>query len=1847
MASQNLNIITRKMQRRSDGSLKKKPRGGNGRFRKVSSEDVPEHNKPETEAATPPPKMVKLSADSVNASGGPVEPMVSVKTSATPPTKGIRTRLSTGTLIMTGTSTVSLASQEYSTPTSFDTGGASRKNLKDAMPGSSRKRKGQDDEDSSGEPDTPPKRRKIGRNDGTGEDNKNDYFCWICHKEGLVICCELCPRVYHSKCLSCESNVPDDWVCPECEKIMKAECTDTRSKSMAMITLDTLCTLLKYALDRMRTVGASTFENPVDPLQFPNYSDYVFYPMSLSLLEKNVRRKMYGCTEAFFADAKWIYHNSAVYNGSTNKITSAAKSLMKVCKHEMTEIEVCPDCYYHSCVQNNSDWFCEPCRTPHPLVWAKLKGYPFWPAKALREVNGQIDVRFFGAHDRSWVPVASCFMLSKNCPVVVKKGRGGMDLAMKEVSIHVKKLKEKFGSFEYAPLRTPFSIDNVYENMKNINSDTSLQRSESYLGRKDVKLKVAVRRKIKDGTAASKTARAVKSKYGTISSKKGAQQHGSVVGKAGSTGPVQRQVFYLRPMPKGVFLLSQPPSESVPSTSKGNGTNPNLPELWLVKSASTTKTTTTETGPKIVFPSRKLKKETLDTPTGDDSQNAGSVVDLTEDMVSGTQRTPTQEKSVARQPAEKPVEKSTLICVSTASQPVRPGIIAVSTAVRTGAMAVSTTSQPVRTGIMAVSTASLTGAMAVSTTSQPVRTGILAVSTASLTGAMAVSTTSQPVRTGILAVSSTSQPVRTGIMIVSTALQPVRTSCLTSVSSTTLQPVRTGSTVITATSQPARTSITSVSITTQSAGTGCVNTVSATSQQVRTGLTPVSSSSQLLRTSLMAVSSISQPAGTTSPTPADICVSSVEPTDQSSVQKTVLKTPSTTVIESGKSVCAKEPKINEPLQNMTRSSDPKEILSEELKEDSSHLAPPLCSQTGKEPQTPPTNLANTTTSTTINQSLATTENSEISEKKDDSPSVLQSAEISNASGLEENDKSKDDQCLNSSKVSSNSEPQNCLPSGSLTPPLATTSGSSVSPGSIYKENLQKVIETCKAKLGIENQNDDVETLILSDDDDEEDLEAAKANEDSDSEGSGALLMDIDDPSEHESSRSGNKEPGVTQSSEGLELMPEDPLPSRSEGLKGGELSALSKTKDTEGSVVEEGRESVEKEADAPTATPSSIGHTDSTCHDDSVECIENSEQTVRVNLDDSVIPSVSGVKEPVVTDANESTKEKVVKVLGVSMETTEEDLLKESELDQVITIEDDLSDDDDEEDDNVEDHVSLDMEVICEDGSGDDDRVNEGEPIPKRSNDSTEKAALASADSNATKDKPQTSILAFPKIKRILSDPQPVTTTPLPTTSPTFSTHPMPALTHHSAKSSTATPTTPSTPKPKTKGKMVQIQRPIIVSSGAGGITYMVKLKEQKNTSDSQTVQSIPALMKSPGKSIAEAQCRQRASSLESTDRLSSQESSSDRDGLTPGLTGAVQTSESRTQVLNEGDQSCQTGTGTTLSKKISNIVRQRTAVIEHLLSKQIEELVKDVENTAKAAQSAINVDAINEKIEDLKKEQAKELDKQKKDFEQKIKDAWKIATTTVKEVEANFDLQKKALGERLKEKFNKELEKAVAETKKMQWCAECWQEAVYYCCWNTSYCGFECQQKHWPAHMPKCMQTQQQQQQGQNVPQSPNQATPNQATPNQAMKIISTLTPVSHNMSTASPIVTPVTVKSLLNNAKQKKAMTISSQKTNEEAIPVSYGQNYQIDLQYVPQQRPISSVRQQVQVVGSNTQLPIIMPSIISNGVLRQPVQVIRNFPLVRQSAPNTPTQPNIENSQYIITSGLGGLVKQARQI
>jgi hypothetical protein len=71
---------------------------------------------------------------------------------------------------------------------------------------------------------------------------------------------------------------------------------------------------------------------------------------------------------------------------------------------------------------NPTNWFSTVCAKVHPIVWAKVTGYPIWPGKAISQNRDpksnkiQIDVKFFGQHDRSLVPATNVYCMSKDEP---------------------------------------------------------------------------------------------------------------------------------------------------------------------------------------------------------------------------------------------------------------------------------------------------------------------------------------------------------------------------------------------------------------------------------------------------------------------------------------------------------------------------------------------------------------------------------------------------------------------------------------------------------------------------------------------------------------------------------------------------------------------------------------------------------------------------------------------------------------------------------------------------------------------------------------------------------------------------------------------------------------------------------------------------------------------------------------------------------------------------------------------------------------------------------------------------------------------------------------------------------------------------------------------------------------------------------------------------------------------------------------------------------------------------------------------------------------------------------------
>ena len=102
-------------------------------------------------------------------------------------------------------------------------------------------------------------------------------------------------------------------------------------------------------------------------------------------------------------------------------------------------------------------WFTEACRFPHTIVWARLKGFPYWPGKLMR-VNSQnsTDIRFFGAHDRAWIPLKDVYLYSERPPLDLKKKRGNLDSCVAEVTKHLKKVQERHGQFQLAPHKTQY-----------------------------------------------------------------------------------------------------------------------------------------------------------------------------------------------------------------------------------------------------------------------------------------------------------------------------------------------------------------------------------------------------------------------------------------------------------------------------------------------------------------------------------------------------------------------------------------------------------------------------------------------------------------------------------------------------------------------------------------------------------------------------------------------------------------------------------------------------------------------------------------------------------------------------------------------------------------------------------------------------------------------------------------------------------------------------------------------------------------------------------------------------------------------------------------------------------------------------------------------------------------------------------------------------------------------------------------------------------------------------------------------------------------------------------------------
>lgn len=221
--------------------------------------------------------------------------------------------------------------------------------------------------------------------------------------------------------------------------------------------------------------------------------------MSFSIMESRIKEIFYTTSEAFVHDIKMLEHNWTIIDRDKAKIF---KQIIKNVVTEVNELESCVYCYEDSF--QHQDWFVRVCKRPHLLVWAKLKGYPYWPAKIM-SINQQqsADVRFFGAHDRAWVPTTSCMLFCDKDPNKVKESivtkpssQKGFSDAINEKDLYIENLRKLYG-FVSAPPKTILDPNNLMTQLEMLLPDYREVKEEKETQKEKLLMKIVKRQSSK------------------------------------------------------------------------------------------------------------------------------------------------------------------------------------------------------------------------------------------------------------------------------------------------------------------------------------------------------------------------------------------------------------------------------------------------------------------------------------------------------------------------------------------------------------------------------------------------------------------------------------------------------------------------------------------------------------------------------------------------------------------------------------------------------------------------------------------------------------------------------------------------------------------------------------------------------------------------------------------------------------------------------------------------------------------------------------------------------------------------------------------------------------------------------------------------------------------------------------------------------------------------------------------------------------------------------------------------------------------------------------------------------
>uniref|UniRef100_A0A9J7XXL8 SP110 nuclear antigen, tandem duplicate 4 n=1 Tax=Cyprinus carpio carpio TaxID=630221 RepID=A0A9J7XXL8_CYPCA len=161
------------------------------------------------------------------------------------------------------------------------------------------------------------------------QNQQNDDVCFVCDSEGDLVCCDECPRAFHSHCHlpAVNGDSPgSQWSCTFCV-MKKMESSSQRTQQ------DVLSSpVSQYTLHCQYLLLHLLHESMSDPCaKVPGFSENICGPMMLGRVKLNLENNDYRTVQEFVSDIEYVFHHcTAKRDNDFRRMTSRLTELLEI-----------------------------------------------------------------------------------------------------------------------------------------------------------------------------------------------------------------------------------------------------------------------------------------------------------------------------------------------------------------------------------------------------------------------------------------------------------------------------------------------------------------------------------------------------------------------------------------------------------------------------------------------------------------------------------------------------------------------------------------------------------------------------------------------------------------------------------------------------------------------------------------------------------------------------------------------------------------------------------------------------------------------------------------------------------------------------------------------------------------------------------------------------------------------------------------------------------------------------------------------------------------------------------------------------------------------------------------------------------------------------------------------------------------------------------------------------------------------------------------------------------------------------------------------------------------------------